>query len=141
MTRFLLSLDQAVDTVFAALKQANKGETYIPRVPSANVVDIAAVLIGNRPVKTTVTGIRPGEKIHEILVSEEEVHRTIERGNYYVILPILPELRLPAGVERPLAKEYCSGDNVIARGKLAKLLKKHKLLVEDRTELDEELLA
>jgi len=141
MTRFLLSLDQAVDTVFAALKQAKKGETYIPRVPSANVVDIAAVLIGNRPVKTTVTGIRPGEKIHEILVSEEEAHRTIERDNYYVILPILPELRLPAGIERPLAKEYCSGDNVIARGKLAELLKKHKLLVEDRTELDEELLA
>jgi FlaA1/EpsC-like NDP-sugar epimerase len=141
MTRFLLSLDQAVDTVFAALKQANKGETYIPRVPSANVIDIAAVLMGNRPVKTTVTGIRPGEKIHEILVSEEEAHRTIEWDNYYVILPILPELRLPAGVEKTLAKEYCSGDNVITRGKLAELLKKHKLLVEDRTELDEELLA
>jgi len=141
MTRFLLSLDQAVDTIFAALRQALRGETYIPRVPSANVVDIAAVLIGKRPIKTTVTGIRPGEKIHEILVSEEEAHRTIERDNYYVILPILPELRLSTAVERPLGKEYCSGDNVIPRGRLAGLLKKHRLLVEDGTELNEELLA
>ena len=69
-----------------------RGETYIPRVPSAKVTDIANLLIGNRPIKTIITGIRPGEKIHEILVSEEEAHRTIERGNYYVIQPILPEL-------------------------------------------------
>src|SRR5664279_2367818 len=62
MTRFLLSLNQAVDTVFAAVRGAQRGETYIPRVPSAKVTDIAALLIGDRPIKTVVTGIRPGEK-------------------------------------------------------------------------------
>ena len=72
MTRFLLSLDEAVDTIFAAFRRAGRGETYIPRVPSAKVTDIAAALIGDRPIQTIITGIRPGEKIHEILVSEEE---------------------------------------------------------------------
>ena len=95
MTRFLLSLDQAVDTIFAAVKNARRGETYIPRVPSARITDIAKSLIGRRPIKTIVTGIRPGEKIHEILVSEEEAHHTTERGKYYVIQPMLPETLHP----------------------------------------------
>ena len=83
MTRFLLSLDQAVDTIFAALKQANRGEIYIPRVPSARITDLAEVLISDHPIETTVVGIRPGEKVHEILVSEEEAHRTIEREGHH----------------------------------------------------------
>ena len=141
MTRFLLSLDKAVDTIFAALKQANRGETFIPRVPSARVIDIAEVLIGKRPVKTVVTGIRPGEKIHEILVSEEEAHRTVERGEYYAIMPMLPELRLPKVTAKTLEEEYSSADNIMAKGDLAKLLKKYRLLVEDRAVLEEDLLA
>src|SRR3984957_15558174 len=72
MTRFLLSLNDAVDTVFAAVAEGLPGETYIPRVPSAQVTDIAKVLIGDRSIKTKIVGIRPGEKVHEILVSEEE---------------------------------------------------------------------
>src|SRR5947199_231879 len=87
MTRFLLSLEQAVDTVFAAVRSAGRGETYIPRVPSARVTDIAAVLVGERKIEIVVTGIRPGEKVHEILVSEEQAHRTVERGDYYCIQP------------------------------------------------------
>jgi FlaA1/EpsC-like NDP-sugar epimerase len=141
MTRFLLSLDEAVDTIFAALREARRGETYIPRVPSAKVTDIADLLIGNRPIKTRVIGIRPGEKIHEILVSEEEAHRTHERGNYYVIRPMLPELGTVTKREVALQREYSSADNVITRTQLAKLLKKHRLMVEDTTESEEELLA
>src|SRR5580704_18334454 len=72
MTRFLLSLDEAVDLIFAAVRKAKRGETFIPRVPSARMVDVAAALIGNRKIKLEVTGIRPGEKLHEILISEEE---------------------------------------------------------------------
>ena len=141
MTRFLLSLDKAVDTIFAALKQANRGETFIPRVPSARVIDIAGVLIGNRPIKTVITGIRPGEKIHEILVSEEEVHRAIERGDYYVIKPMLPELCTVAKREITLQAEYRSADGLIGKTELAALLRKHKLMVGDRVEFEEELLA
>ena len=98
MTRFLLSLDQAVDTIFRALAQGNPGETFVPKVPSARIVDIAKALIGANNIDTVVTGLRPGEKIHEILVSEEEAHRTLDLEDYYVILPILPETpRIPRG--------------------------------------------
>jgi FlaA1/EpsC-like NDP-sugar epimerase len=139
MTRFLLSLEQAVDTIFAAVRQANRGETYIPRVPSARVVDITEVLIGNRPIKTIVSGIRPGEKVHEILVSEEEAHRTITRGDYYVIVPMLPELQSSTTVERPLGQEFSSADNIMTKADLAELLQKHELLVERKPGLEEDL--
>jgi len=140
MTRFLLSLEQAVDTVFAALKEARPGETYIPRVPAARVTDVAAVLVGEQPVKIVVTGIRPGEKVHEILVSEEEAYRTVERGSYYVIQPMLPELRREE-TANPIGKEYSSADDVMNREQVAELLKTHKLMVADRFVYEEDMLA
>jgi UDP-glucose 4-epimerase len=141
MTRFLLSLEQAVDTIFAAVQYAQRGETYIPRVPSARVIDVAEVLIDDRPIKTLISGIRPGEKVHEILVSEEEAYRTIERGNYYAILPMLPELRGGTNVETPLVKEYSSADNVMSKPELSELLGKHKLLVEDQPAFEDAMVA
>jgi UDP-N-acetylglucosamine 2-epimerase (non-hydrolysing) len=112
MTRFLLTLDRAVDTVFAAVDKGEPGETYIPRVPTANVADIARALM-TKEVQIVYTGVRPGEKIHEVMVSEEERFRTIERDGYYVILPILPELRDQRRIEPVLAGEYSSEhDNV-----------------------------
>ena len=92
MTRFLLSLDRAVDTVFAALRDAEPGDTFVPRVPAARVLDVAEVLIDGRDIPIRVTGIRPGEKVHEIMVSDEERYRTVDRGEYHVIKPMLPEL-------------------------------------------------
>ena len=140
MTRFLLSLDQAVDTVFAALSEARRGETYIPRVPSALVVDIAESLIGGRPIKTEVTGIRPGEKVHEILVSEEECHRSVDRGSYYAILPMLLELRDGQPVPEVLAREYSSADDVMDRAALDRLLVDHRLTLDDTAGDEAELL-
>jgi UDP-glucose 4-epimerase len=140
MTRFLLSLDQAVDTIFAAVKNARRGETYIPRVPSAKVTDIAQSLIGNRPIKTIITGIRPGEKVHEILVSEEEAHRTIERGNYYVIQPILPELCTPDKKNGTLGHEYSSNDTVMPLEVLTETLEKFDLMVKENTTVHGALL-
>lgn len=121
MTRFLLSLDRAVNTVFAALRGARRGEIYVPRVPSARVTDVAAHLIGDKEIEIVFTGIRPGEKIHEILVSEEEAFRTTERDEHYVIQPQLPEI---AGEEsnRPLQGDYSSADAVIERKALGALL-------------------
>jgi len=126
MTRFLLSLDRAVDTVFAAVHGAHRGETYVPRVPSAKVVDIATVLIGERSIERVVTGIRPGEKIHEILVSDEEAHRTTTRGDYYVIGPMLPELRSEA-VGGTLEREYSSEHHVMDCDSLAQLFQDERL--------------
>ena len=133
MTRFLLSLDQAVDTVFAALRAVKAGETFIPRAPSASVMNIAKALIGDRRIAVKVTGVRPGEKLHEVLVSEEEVHHCVKRGDYFVIRPMLPELR--GGKEREanaLTREYSSGDDVLSLAETAKLLKRARLRVEDR---------
>ena len=140
MTRFLLSLDQAVDTVFSALKEAKRGETFIPRIPSAKMVDVASVLINDRPVKTVFTGIRPGEKTHEILVSEEERYRTVERDPFYAILPILPELRRSEEVVQPLEDEYSSAHYVMDRPGVETLLRTHRLMMEDVPEWTQELL-
>ncbi len=125
MTRFLLSLDRAVDTVFAAMKDAPRGETFIPRAPSARITDLAAALIDGRDIPVVVTGVRPGEKTHEILVSEEECHRTIRRGEYYAILPILPELRGEAQ-EPALTGEYSSADGVVQGDELRDLLHEYQ---------------
>jgi len=141
MTRFLLSLEQAVDTIFAALGGGERGETYIPRVPSARVTDIADALIGEQKIKTEVTGIRPGEKVHEILVSEEEAFRTVARGDYYVIKPMLPELRKDGDAGETLRKEYSSADDLMSPAQVTELLKKHKLMVGDRFVYEEDMLA
>ena len=123
MTRFLLSLEAAVDTVFAAVQDARRGEIYVPKVPSARIVDVAEMMIGDRPIETVVTGIRPGEKIHEILISEEEAFRTTERGDYYVLQPMLPELGEHDG-PRPLQGEFSSADAVVTGDDLAALIAK-----------------
>jgi FlaA1/EpsC-like NDP-sugar epimerase len=132
MTRFLLSLDQAVDTVFTALRGARRGETYIPNAPSTRIINIARALIGNRPVEIKVSGIRPGEKIHEILVSEEEAYHCIKRGDYYVILPMLPELHVEEGpVIKILEKEFSSADKALNLDQTIALLKENKLMIDD----------
>ena len=141
MTRFLLSLEQAVDTVFAAVREGRRGETYIPRVPSARVTDVAAALIGDRPVETQVTGIRPGEKVHEILVSEEEAYRTVGRGDYYVIRPMLPELLDGEEAGETLGREYSSADDLMTGEQVRELLERHELMVGDRFVYEEDMLA
>jgi len=137
MTRFLLSLDHAVDTVFAALRQAKPGEIHVPDVPSATVANIVKALIGKRRIKTEVTGIRPGEKLHEIMVSEEEVHHCVRRGAYYVIKSMLPELNPGKREPNALKKEFSSADNVIGYAATVKLLKQHRLMLEDTPGLEE----
>ena len=125
MTRFLLTLDQAVDTVFAAIRGANRGETFVPQVPAALVEDVALVLKGDRQIPVVYTGIRPGEKIHEIMVSEEECYRTVARDGYFVILPMLPELS-PEPLDSPaLHSEYSSGNVTLNQESLGSLLREY----------------
>jgi UDP-glucose 4-epimerase len=132
MTRFLLSLDEAVDTVFTALREAGPGETYVPNASSATVENIARALIGKRPVETKVIGIRPGEKMHEIMISEEEAHHCVRRGSYYAILPMLPELAERTKEKRgALSAEFSSADNLLDLKGTEALLRQHRLMVED----------
>ena len=129
MTRFLLPLERAVDTVFAAIEKAGPGETFVPKVPAARIVDVARVLINGRNIKVVVTGIRPGEKVHEIMVSDEEAWRTFERGDYFAIKPMLPEMVKKQKEGKPLQKEYSSGDSLMTMDETRKLLEKHNLMV------------
>jgi len=122
MTRFLLSLDKAVDTVFEAVLNKGRGETIVPKVASAKISDVAIALLSDKQLPIVYTGIRPGEKVHEIMVSEEECFRTIERNGYYAILPVLPELRREDKVTPALESEYSSKDNNVSVDELRKLL-------------------
>ena len=99
MTRFLLTLDQAVDTVFEAMQFAEVGETYIPKIKAALITDVVSALVGKKKIEVKETGIRPGEKLHEVLVSQEESLRTISRGDYFAIKSILPEVSKPVSPE------------------------------------------
>lgn len=85
MTRFLINLEQGVDLVLKAIDQAESGEIFIPKIPSLNMMDLLKAL----PVEVThrVTGIRPGEKLHEVLISEDEGRHTFDMGEHYVIVP------------------------------------------------------
>jgi UDP-glucose 4-epimerase len=124
MTRFLLTLEDAVDTIFAAVRSAAPGDTYIPRCASARMTDLAANLIGDRDIKTVVTGIRPGEKVHEILVSEEEATRTVVgQEGYFAVRPMLPELAEPVG-QPAFVGEFSSADHLMDATDLADFLRR-----------------
>jgi FlaA1/EpsC-like NDP-sugar epimerase len=140
MTRFLLSLDEAVDTIFTALRDAKRGETYVPRAPAATVQNIARALIGKRRIQLQEFGIRPGEKMHEILISEEEVNHCVRRGDYYAILSMLPELRRGGSERNALKKEFSSADTVLSLKGTAALLRRHGLMPEDARREEGELL-
>ncbi|MEI6502730.1 MAG: polysaccharide biosynthesis protein, partial [Armatimonadota bacterium] len=140
MTRFLLSLDDAVDTVFAAYNDGRRGDLFIPTAPSALVTNVARALIGERPIDISIIGIRPGEKLHEILVSDEEAVRTVRRGNYYVVLPMLPELGGQLPPTPALTKEYSSSDDVMDLAQTAEMLTRYHLMPGDFAVADGEML-
>ncbi len=130
MTRFLLSINEAVDLVFAALAGANRGEIFIPNIPSATVMDVATALIGDRKIEIQITGVRPGEKMHEILISEEERRHVITAGaSYYAILPMLPELQTEGQELINMPNEFSSADTLIDLKGTVALLQKHNLMI------------
>lgn len=128
MTRFLMSLERAVETVIATLERGAAGETYVPLIPSARIAELADVMAGGR-VEIEYTGIRPGEKVHEVLVSEEEAPRTRRRGEFLVIAPMLPELRGPEALGEPFeGREYRSGDDVLDRAGIEQLIASYDVI-------------
>ena len=130
MTRFLMSLDRAADTIFDAIKGAKRGETYIPKVSSAKITDVASALINGKRIEIEYTGIRPGEKIHEVLISEEECYRTNDRGDYFAIKPILPKIGIPGENTDCLRKEYTSADSLMSKDEIRELLGRNNLLLD-----------
>lgn len=139
MTRFLLPLNRAVDTIFNALERALPGETFVPRVPACNMVTLAKALIADKKIEIVYTGIRPGEKIDEIMLSDEEAPRAYESGEYYSIQPMLPELIKEYKIG-PLKKEYSSGDELMNLEQTTNYLREHNLLIGQNFVEDGEFL-
>ena len=87
MTRFWITLDEAVSMVWRAMKISKGGEIYVSKIPSMNIMDLAEVVAPNLPKE--IIGIRPGEKIHEVMISEDDARYTFEYDNYYAIFPAI----------------------------------------------------
>lgn len=85
MTRFWITLDEGVKLVSEGLKMMKGGEIFIPKIPSAKIMDICSAICPKCEVETI--GIRPGEKLHETLISEDEARHVYDIGDYYVICP------------------------------------------------------
>jgi UDP-glucose 4-epimerase len=121
MTRFFLTLPQAVNTIFAAVRHAQPGEIYVPKVGAGRITDLADIMIDGRDIPIKFTGIRPGEKIHETIISKEESRRTIERDGYYVIRPMLYELQI-ASPGTVLEGAITSANITLGKAELRELL-------------------
>ncbi|VEJ06092.1 UDP-N-acetylglucosamine 4,6-dehydratase (inverting) [Helicobacter pullorum] len=87
MTRFMITLQQGVDFVLKNFERMKGGETFIPKIPSMKIIDVANALAPNLPHK--IIGIRPGEKIHETMCPSDDSHITYEFADYFVIAPTI----------------------------------------------------
>ena len=85
MTRFWISLDQGVRFVIRCIEEMHGGEVFVPKIPSMKMLDLAGAIAPK--AKTRVIGIRPGEKLHEVLISEDEARTTVELEDMYVVQP------------------------------------------------------
>ena len=100
MTRFNISLEEGVEMVLHALEHAWGGEIFVPKIPSYRITDMAEAIAPGCPVK--IVGIRPGEKLHEEMITETDALNTLELRDYYVIMPSTP---------RWTAEEYMAAFN------------------------------
>jgi UDP-N-acetylglucosamine 4,6-dehydratase/5-epimerase len=119
MTRFWISLQQGVDFVLKNFERMKGGEIFVPKIPSARIVDLAKAMAPELPIKTI--GIRPGEKLHEIMCPADDSHLTYDFGDHYVISPSITfssknnefneNLLGEKGVHITQGTEYNSGSN------------------------------
>lgn len=139
MTRFIISPKEAVELVFNAIRFGSGGEVFIPKLPSFKVTDLIDILKEkyNKKNKISIVGIRPGEKIHELMINFSEISRTYEFKNLYVITSCIQRF---SGKNKPeyikkgkllnesVMKEYSSKDALISKNKILKIFKKLGIL-------------
>lgn len=114
MTRFWITLDEGVDLVFKALKESKGGETYISKIPSFKITDLAKAMLDD--VKMNEVGIREGEKLHEVMITKDDSRRTYEYEKHYIVYPnfdwwTLEKHFTEGGVLIEPGFEYNSGSN------------------------------
>jgi len=131
MTRFNISLEDGVNLVLRAINQMWGGEIFVPKIPSYKILDVAEAVAPG--CKKQIVGIRPGEKVHEEMITETDAMSTIEFKDYFVILPAVPIwdtqefLKKFGGALCPLEFKYSSGTNSewLTVNQLRELIKKH----------------
>ena len=112
MTRFWITLDQGVDFVLESLRRMHGGELFVPKIPSTDIMTLVEALAPD--CRTEIVGIRPGEKLHELMISEDDARRTRDMGTHYVLQPQQPwwdDGNLSQGKEVPEGFSYRSDTN------------------------------
>lgn len=113
MTRFWITLDKGVNFVLSCLDAMVGGELFVPKLPSMNIMDLAKVIAPE--CKANIIGIRPGEKLHEVMITRDDARRTIEYADNYIIQPDFDfwgrRFTNNGGKAVPEAFEYSSGEN------------------------------
>jgi len=113
MTRFWITLDQGVQFVIDNLRRMRGGEIFVPKIPSMKVTDLAIAIAPDCEVE--IIGIRPGEKLHEVMITEDDARRTLDYGTYYVIQPEFPWWTIESstgGKPLPEGFSYVSNTNI-----------------------------
>ena len=116
MTRFMITLEEAVELVWHAFEDMIGGEIYVKKIPSMSMVDLANTVAPN--CKLDFIGIRPGEKLHEQMIGEEDAHYTFEYRDHYKILPMInnwssSKERIKNGIKVPMDFTYRSDNNLV----------------------------
>jgi FlaA1/EpsC-like NDP-sugar epimerase len=112
MTRFWITLDQGVHFVIRCIEEMHGGEVFVPKIPSMNIMDLSAAIAPGCRVEGI--GIRPGEKVHEVLLSEDEARHAVELDTMFVIHPAHPwwtNTNWSAGHPLPEGFRYTSDGN------------------------------
>ena len=120
MTRFWITLQQGVDFVLKCMERMDGGEIFVPKIPSVRIVDLAKAMAPNLPIK--IIGIRPGEKLHEIMCPIDDSHLTVEFDDHFIISPSITfysrksnfteNLLHEKGITVKQGFEYNSGSNI-----------------------------
>ena len=129
MTRFNITLDQGVDFVGRCLNIMEGGELFVPKLPSFKVMDLAKAIDKNKKIK--IIGIRPGEKIHEEMISDNESNPVIDMKSYYVVLPDMKKtswsaekyLKLGKKLKNKFSYRSDKNSNYLTIKELSKLIK------------------
>ena len=131
MTRFNITLQQGVDMVLWGLERAEGGEILVPKIPSYRILDVARAIAPE--CQTPVVGIRPGEKIHEEMITASDSFNTVDLGDYYAILPSAGHFSTDAYLERTGATRIAPGfaynsgtnDQFLTVDELRRLIRDH----------------
>lgn len=130
MTRFWITLGQSFELVMFAFENMNGGEIFVPKIPSMKLVDLFEAIVPN--VKREIIGIRPGEKLHEVLLPKEEARHAVELDKYFVVLP---EYRQIFDIEERFGKFLSQGKKLPVDFSFTSDTNKDWLTIEDLKQL------